>query len=194
MVSFTTLLKKKLHLTPAPDTCTWHLTPDMWDMTCDAWWGVNILSKFQLPSTCSLGFTVLWRFWTKGWILMNHKRVYGTAPATPGPVDNRASTTSSTIFFCKLKKIKCHTWHVTDDTGYVTGDTWYVANKTRCWSNILSKCQLSLLKIQKKSDKGGGGGKFQNISFGGKGNENNFMTWEECQNACRGKWPMLYLY
>ena len=33
----------------------WHLTPDMWQMTCDKWWGVNIHSKFQLPSSYGSG-------------------------------------------------------------------------------------------------------------------------------------------
>ena len=30
---------------------TWHVTRDTWHMTCDMLWGVNILSKFQLPSS-----------------------------------------------------------------------------------------------------------------------------------------------
>jgi hypothetical protein len=39
---------------------TWHLTCDMWHMTCDTWWRVNILSKFQLPSSYVFGYTVSW--------------------------------------------------------------------------------------------------------------------------------------
>ena len=30
----------------------------MQDGTCDKWWGVNILSKFQLPSSYGLGRTM----------------------------------------------------------------------------------------------------------------------------------------
>ena len=52
-----------LHLTP--DTWhltldTWHLTPNTWHMTCDTWWGVNILLKFQLPSSYGLGLIMFW--------------------------------------------------------------------------------------------------------------------------------------
>ena len=63
----------------------WHLTQDRWHMV-----RVNILSKFQLPSSYGLGWTVSWRFWTKGWLndwmnqWMNDKGIYRTAPATPG--------------------------------------------------------------------------------------------------------------
>ena len=52
--------------------------------------GVNILSKFQLPSSYGFGQTASWRFWTKGSPnkrmieLMNQKAVCRTAPATPG--------------------------------------------------------------------------------------------------------------
>ena len=40
---------------------TWHVTCDMWHVTCDLFWGVNILSKFQLPSSYCLWFMILWR-------------------------------------------------------------------------------------------------------------------------------------
>ena len=33
------------HLTPD----SWHITPDTCHMTCVMWWGVNLVSKFQLP-------------------------------------------------------------------------------------------------------------------------------------------------
>ena len=57
------------HLTPdtwhlTPDT--WHLTPDTWHLTCDTWSVVNILSTFQLPSSCGLGVMMFWRFGAKG--------------------------------------------------------------------------------------------------------------------------------
>ena len=42
----------------------------MWQMTRDMymWWGVNILSKFQLPSSYGLGETVFWEYFLKGWL------------------------------------------------------------------------------------------------------------------------------
>ena len=44
---------------------TWHVTPDMWHLTCDTWRAVIIVSKFQLPSSYSLGVEAFWRFWGK---------------------------------------------------------------------------------------------------------------------------------
>ena len=38
----------------------------MWHVTCEAWWGVIILSTFQLPSSYGLGKTVFWRLKEKG--------------------------------------------------------------------------------------------------------------------------------
>ena len=65
---------------------TWHMTHDMWHMTCGMLWGVNILSKFQLPSSYCLWFMIFWRFGGKGWLTdwltdwltewMNNKAVY----------------------------------------------------------------------------------------------------------------------
>ena len=50
-------------------TCnTWHVTHDMWHMTRDMFGGVNILSKFQLPSSYGLWFMILWRSGGKGWL------------------------------------------------------------------------------------------------------------------------------
>ena len=68
----------------------WHVTHDTWHMTCDMFRGVNILSKFQLPSSYRLWFMIIWRSGGKGWLTellnywMNHEAVYRTAPATPG--------------------------------------------------------------------------------------------------------------
>ena len=52
------------HLTPD----TWHLTPDTWHLTPDIWHVsgypqgvVNIVSKFQLPSSYGLGVKEFWR-------------------------------------------------------------------------------------------------------------------------------------
>ena len=52
-------------------TCDmWHVTRDMSHVTRDTWlvWGVNILSKFQLPSFYCLWFMILWRSGGKGWL------------------------------------------------------------------------------------------------------------------------------
>ena len=70
----------------------WHMTRDTWHVTCDTWhvWGVNILSKFQLPSSYRLWFMILWSSGGKGWLdqsinqSVNDEAVYRTAPATPG--------------------------------------------------------------------------------------------------------------
>ena len=45
-------------------TCdTWHMTHDTWHVTCDMLWGVNILSKFQLPSSFGVGVSQIWALW-----------------------------------------------------------------------------------------------------------------------------------
>ena len=65
----------------------WHVTCDTWHVTCDLQHvvGVNILSKFQLPSSYSLGKTVFWKWVGKGWLTrwINSQGVCITAPATP---------------------------------------------------------------------------------------------------------------
>ena len=68
----------------------WQVTRDTWHVTRDTFGGVNILSKFQLPSSYRLWFMILWRSGGKGWVTqliswsMNYEAVYRTAPATPG--------------------------------------------------------------------------------------------------------------
>ena len=49
------------HVTRDTWNVTWHVTHDMWHV-----WGVNILSKFQLPSSYGLWFIILWRYGGKG--------------------------------------------------------------------------------------------------------------------------------
>ena len=39
----------------------WHVTHDMWHVTCDTQSVVNIVSKFQIPSSNGLGFMMSWR-------------------------------------------------------------------------------------------------------------------------------------
>ena len=44
-------------------------SPNRWHMTkCDTYSDVNILSKFQVPSSYSLGVKVSWKFGGKGWV------------------------------------------------------------------------------------------------------------------------------
>ena len=67
-------------------TCDmWPVTHDIWYVTCDTLWGVNILTKFQLPSSYGLK-TVFWKYFHKGSVslLINYKGVCRSAPATPG--------------------------------------------------------------------------------------------------------------
>ena len=60
-------------------------------MTPDMWWGVNILSKYQLSSSdgLPLGCNDVVKIWRKSIgesmnELISHGRVCRTAPATPG--------------------------------------------------------------------------------------------------------------
>ena len=81
----------------------WQVTCDTWHMTCDMYGRVNILSKFQLPSSYRLWFMILGRSGGKGslteWMneWMNHVAVYRTAPATPGLL-NMQTDLNSTFF------------------------------------------------------------------------------------------------
>ena len=43
-----------------------HVKLDMWQVTCDPWREVNILSNFQFPSSSSWEVKVEWRFGGKG--------------------------------------------------------------------------------------------------------------------------------
>ena len=44
------------------------MTHDTWHLTCDMWWDMNILSKYQLPSSYGLGVMLFWRFEAEGWL------------------------------------------------------------------------------------------------------------------------------
>ena len=63
----------------------WVKTLDTWHVKRDTFWGVNILSKFKLPSYSYLWFMILWRSVGKGSLnqSVNHEAIYWTAPATP---------------------------------------------------------------------------------------------------------------
>ena len=66
----------------------WHLTPETWHMTHDMWqwWGVNILSKFQLSSSHGLGVMIFWRFGGKGSLNEWMTKVFVEQPDYPGSV------------------------------------------------------------------------------------------------------------
>ena len=74
--------KKLLHVTRD----MWHMTRDMWHGACDMLWWVNILSKFQLPSSYGLWYMIFWRSVGKGSLTdwLNHGGDCRTAPYTPG--------------------------------------------------------------------------------------------------------------
>ena len=95
----------------------WHLTLDTWHVTRDKWHllryaqGVmNIVSKFQVPSSYGLGVKVSWRFWTKGSLneLISDGGDCRTASATPGLLINR------NIFFLRGM------WNFVEKTDYDT--------------------------------------------------------------------------
>ena len=142
-----------LHLTPD----MWHMIQDMWHMTCDTWWGMNILSKCQLPSSFGLGSRVSWSFWMKGsptqwmneWI--NDKGVYRTSPATPSLLnigttlhvrllvanfaDERGQTDIQKIFWLTDRQTGRETYRQTDR------QNWFVPpllGKSCCsWTTIV---------------------------------------------------------
>ena len=80
------------------DTCTWHMTPNMWHMV-----EVNILSKFLLSSSHSLGVMMFWRFGGKGSLthFMSNGGVCRTAPATPGLLKTFKQNETKTFLFCE---------------------------------------------------------------------------------------------
>ena len=66
-------------------TCdTWHLTPDTWHLTHDTQGVVNIVSKFQVPSSNSFGVIMFWRYFPPGSQSQLINAVCRTALATPG--------------------------------------------------------------------------------------------------------------
>ena len=130
---------------------TWHVTHDMWHVTPDTFGGVNILSKFQLPSSYRLWFMILWRSGGKGSLSelinqsMSNEAVYRTAPATPGLLTRRGRPRwHQTLHrLAPKKRRRTKMWHMTPDTWHVTPDTWHLTCDTWWGVNILSKCQLS---------------------------------------------------
>ena len=90
----------------------WHVTCDTWHfVTRDMFGGVNILSKFQLPSSYGLWFMISWSSRGKGsrsdW--MNDEGVSRTAQATPGllKILNNSKTCQ------RMKKIRTYRFQST---------------------------------------------------------------------------------
>ena len=94
-------------------TCdTWHVTRDTWHVTHDTWHmtclgggrGVNILSKFQLPSSYCLWFVILWRSGEIGsrtdWLIESR-----------GCLKNSTSYSGSVKKYAKTKKNQVVTKH-----------------------------------------------------------------------------------
>ena len=117
-ISYTNLSKKKqkkirINSNMWRITCgLWHVTCDTWHVTHDMLWGVNILSKFQLPSSYCLWFIRIWRYGGKGSLSEKIKgeAVYRTAPATPGLlITNVLNYNSQINIFFKLHLNECFT-------------------------------------------------------------------------------------
>ena len=69
-----------------PCSDTWHVTHDTWQVSHNTQKVVNIVSKFQLPSSYGLGVKVFWRYFHKRslthWLTdsVYHEGVFRTAP------------------------------------------------------------------------------------------------------------------
>ena len=71
----------------------WHKTDDMWHLigdtrqvTRDTWYGVNILSKFQLSSSSGLGVKMFWRFGGKALVNESVTEVFVEQPRSVSPI------------------------------------------------------------------------------------------------------------
>ena len=96
----------------------WHVTRDMWHVTCDMLWGVNILSKFQLPSSYGLWFMIFWRFGGKGWLTdsinQSITKVFVEQPDYSGSVKYLAMS------WIKLQELTCkHRWDLGDSPSLI---------------------------------------------------------------------------
>ena len=99
----------------------WQVTRDTWHVTCDMFGEVNILSKFQLPSSYRLWLMILWRSGGKGWLAewmnesmnesMNYEAVYRTAPATPGLLTRRTAAILSRHYLMSGQTSGMGGWH-----------------------------------------------------------------------------------
>ena len=99
----------------------WHVTRDTWHLPCDTWWGVNILSKCQLPSSYGLVVMMFWRFGGKGLLDIVQKG---------GGVQNESKSVGASqwrvcyqrgicrrvfifwVFFCEINSLLALPWDV----------------------------------------------------------------------------------
>ena len=61
------------------------MTCDMWHVTLDKWGEVNLLPRFQIPSSNGFGMKICWRFGGKGW-LNQWMNEWGVCTTTTAPV------------------------------------------------------------------------------------------------------------
>ena len=83
----------------------------MWHVTTDTFWGVNILSKCQLPSSYRCDLWYYEDLEEKDDLpnqLMNRKAVYRTAPATPGLLNSPGYTKSANYWVQAWAKRRRH--------------------------------------------------------------------------------------
>ena len=73
-----TYLQTHLNFFAAKKNQHFNLTPDTGHLTCDTWWGVNIISKCQLSSSQGLGAMMFLRFGGKDHLI--NRIVCRTAP------------------------------------------------------------------------------------------------------------------
>ena len=67
---------------------TWHKTHDIWHMTGNTQWGMNILTKFQLPSSYDLEKTVFWFGEKYEWMNLVITKVFVEQPSYTGSLKN----------------------------------------------------------------------------------------------------------
>ena len=70
---FVVVVDKVVKLVGGGSIIRWHVTCDTWHVICDTWKDVNILSKFQVPSSYGFGLKVCRRFggkdrWLNEWM------------------------------------------------------------------------------------------------------------------------------
>ena len=115
----------------------WYVTLDMWHKTCDIWYItcdrlglVDILLKFQLPSSNGLAVKGLWRWQLSHdtWILIHDLwhmtcKIWHMTLDWLGELDflSKFQLLAPTVL-----KMTCDTWVVTCDMWYITHETWQV--------------------------------------------------------------------
>ena len=127
------------------------MTEELWHVTCDTEGVVNIVSRFQVPSSNCFEVMMFWRFGGKGWVtqsIINRPGVAGAVLLSPllliqSVTDWLFSSKSSKClpsktviarelkfwenvdippcFACQLSRVMCHVSHVTCHLSNLTG-------------------------------------------------------------------------